>query len=412
MHLGKTERRSRQSFILMFAAVLVAGLLLAACGSSSSSSSAGSTSEGTETGSATTSETAAGGNSETTVYVEGVPNLKELYESSNEEPPTTGPAAAKGKSVAFISCSQAAPGCAEAAEAFTEAGKLLGWNVRVYDGKFNEDNGFATAFHAAIASGADAIVQTGIGCTETKTVLEEAKSAGIPVLETSSPECPGDDLYVGESDYNKRAATAGEFYEQYGENQAAYVVDKTEGKAKVIIAEWLGGIGPYISAGYENVFKKCAECEVLEGISFEAGELGPGLPLEQHFKTALTKYPEANAALFPFDSTAAYGGLAKAVVDSGSDLLAVGAEGSAEAISLMEEGKGIDAEAGASDNNWIGWEWADQLNRYFNGEPSVPQGIGIAVITPEKNLPPKGKSYQTDIDFKKAYEAIWAGEGK
>jgi ribose transport system substrate-binding protein len=416
MHPDKADVRARRLLsLLLVAGVIASGLLLAACGSSGSSSSSESTSaeptESTEAAETTESETAEGGDPETTVYAEGVPTLKELYESSNEEPPTTGPAAAEGKSVAFISCSQASPGCSGGAAAFTEAGKVLGWTVRTYDGKFNESNGYATAFHAAIASGADAIVETGISCEETKTLLEEAKSAKIPVIESSSPDCPGADMYVGDSYYNKNAKGASEYYEQYGENQMAFAIDKTEGKGKFILLEWPQGIGQYIYIGYQNMLEKCSECEVLESIKFEAGELGPGLPLEQHFKTALTKYPEADAALFTFDSLATFGGLAKVAVDSGNDeLMMIGAEGSAEAIALMEEEKGVSAEAGATDVNWTGWVWADQLNRYFNGQPSVPQGVGLSVVTTEKNLPPKGKPYQTEVDYKKAYEAIWAGE--
>jgi ribose transport system substrate-binding protein len=411
MHPDKTDRTARRLlFLLLVAGVIASGLLLAACGSSSSSSTESSSSEATEKSETTESEAPAGGSAETTAYVEGVPTLKELYETSNEEPPSTGPAAAKGKSVAFISCSQASPGCSEAAAAFSEAGKVVGWNVRVYDGKFNENNGYATAFHAAIASNPDAIVSAGISCSEVKTLLEEVKAADIPVIETNAEECAGAELYAAPAMFNKKFAGAREYYEAFGENQAAYMVDMTEGKAKVILPEYLGEIGTALTGGIKNVVEKCSECEIVESIPFEVKDLGPGLALEQRFKTALVKYSEANAVIIPFDSAAGYGGLAKAVVDSGSEILSVGAEGSAEANALMEEEKGIDAEAGASDNTWIGWSWVDQLNRYFNGQPPVPQGIGLAVITPEHNLPPKGKSYQAEVDFKKAYEEIWAGE--
>jgi ribose transport system substrate-binding protein len=426
MHPKKTEGRPRRLWGLLFVAVLIlSALVLSACGSSSSSSSSSTTesteatttpSEETETSGEET-ETAGGGNPETTVYAEGVPTLKELYESSNESPPTTGPKAAKGKTVEFFTCGMEAIGCAVPAEAFLEAAKVLGWNARIVDGHLNVGNGYANGIRQAIAANPDAIVSFGVGCAEATTPYEEAKKAGIPVVETQNidcndPEVGGKKLFTVENQFNKGALSAAEFYEEYGENQAAYVVDKTEGKAKVIDSEFVGTLGKRIGKGWTNVFEKCAECEVLETIQWEAAEQQPNGPLEQKFRTALTKYPEANAAIQTFDSSSTFGGLAKAVVDAGraGNMINVSGEGFNETLELIREEKGVTAEGGAWDNKWAGWELADELNRYFNGEPSVPEGVGLAVIDNEQNMPPKGQNYEADTNYVQAYEKIWTGK--
>lgn len=419
MHQTKTEGKARPTLsLLIVVGVLLSALLLAACGSSSTKTSSGGASAET-TSTASKSAEPSSGAAETTVYAKGVPTLKELYASSNEPPPTSGPPAAKGKTVVWVSCGQAAIGCAIPANSFLEAAKALGWKASIADGKLNVGNGYATAIHTAIASHPDAIIGFGIGCAEAKTPYEEVKAAGIPVVETQNIDCNdpranGPSLFKVKNLFTKKAKSAAEFYESYGRNQAAYVVDRTKGKAKVLLTEFVGLLGKSIGNGWKSVFQKCAECKILANVQWEAAEQRPAGPLEQKFVTTLTKYPEANAAIVTFDSTATYGGLAKAIVDAGRahNMLVVSGEGFNETLELVREEKGITAEAGAWDNKWAGWEAADELNRYFNGQPSVPEGVGVAVIDKEHNMLPKGQNYFSGIDFAKSYEEIWSGKTK
>lgn len=406
------EGRSRRRLCALFVAGLIASaLLLAACGSSSNS---GSGSSGANA--STKTNGASGGNPETTVYAPGVPTLKQLYESSNEAPPASGPSAAKGKEVIWVSCGQQAVGCRVAAEGFMEAAKVLGWKARIIDGKLNVDNGFATGIRTAIAAKPAAIITFGIGCEEQQTPFQEAKAAGIPVVETNTPDCSekgGPELFAVKNEFNKKALSASEFYERYGENQASYVVDKTAGKAKVLVNEWTGTAGKKIGAGWKKVFAKCSGCTILDNVGWEAAEQAPNGPMEQKFRTALTKYPEANSAIITFDSNATYGGLANAIVEANRqhNMVLVSGEGFNETLELIREEKGLTAEAGAWDQSkWFPWEVADELNRHFNGQPSVPEGIGLAVIDKEHNMPPKGENYKANVDFAKAYEEVWGGK--
>ena len=49
----------------------------------------------------------------------------------------------------------------------------------------------------------------------------------------------------------------------------------------------------------------------------------------------------------------------------------------------------------------------DTLNRFFNGAPAVPEGVGMALITKGHNLPASGDEYEATIDFKAAYMKAW-----
>lgn len=414
---GRARLALRLSFV---AAILISAFALAACGSSSSSSSESTSSEATQSeessgsGSSESSEAGSGGSPETSAYAEGVPTLKELYEGTEEAPPTSGPKAAPGKEVIVISCGNESPGCAVPSEEFVEAAEALGWKAKILDAKLNINNGNSNAIRTAIAAHPDAIVPFAINCVEGKSAFEEAKSAGIPLVEDSAIDCGtgSEKLWTVEESFNKDFKSTGEFYEKFGEDQAAYLVDKTEGKAKVLATEFAGPFGKSMNIGSTAIFKKCAECEVLENLSFEGAEQAPGGPLSQRFTTSLTKYPEANAALLAFDSVATFSGASKAIVDAGraNSMVVVAGEGFAESKQLIAEEAGLNAEGAAYDSARAQWGVADNLNRYFNGEPVVPQGVGLTVVDKEHNLEPVNKNYETKIDYKKAYEKIWTGK--
>ena len=107
-------------------------------GSSSAASSAAAT-PATSSAAGTSSAAASSGSSAslTKVVVPGVPTLAQLYAGSTTSPPTTSPAGAKGKSVWWISCSQAAPSCAQPAAQAAAAAKTMGIDFHVADGKFD-----------------------------------------------------------------------------------------------------------------------------------------------------------------------------------------------------------------------------------------------------------------------------------
>ncbi len=420
MHPSKETPRARWiPRLLILTGIIIAAVALAACGSSGSSSSSSTTeSSGEPTETDTTpaegnEPESSGGSQETTVYAKGVPTLAELYKGSEEQPPTSGPKAVPDKYVAVVSCGLESEGCLEGTEAFLEATKVIGWKTKTFNGKVNVNNGFATAIRSALATQPDAIALLGINCPEVKTSVEEIASAGIPIASYAGEDCGtgSEEFWSFPQLYNKGVENSNETYEEYGEFEAAYLIDATEGKAKILQVAFDVGFGVAVKKGQDAMFAKCAECEVLETLEFEGAETVPGGPLYTRFETLLTKYPEANAVAIPFDSLAA-GGLSKAITDSGraGEITAVSGEGNKETLRLIREEAGLNAEGAASSRGWIAWGLADNLNRYLAGQPVVYPGVGYVSISKEKNMPPDGQSYETPVDYKGAYEKIWSGK--
>jgi ribose transport system substrate-binding protein len=394
---------------------LLALLVIAGCGSSSSSSSSGSTATTSSTGG---EETTANGPDVNKAYAPGIATLAEMYKGSETPPPSTGPKAKPGVEAIWVSCGQEAPGCAGPADAFSEVAKALGWNYRIIDGKLNVDEGWANGVRTAVAAKPDVIIVHGESCPEIKQPLEEAKAEGIPVAEIESVDCDaslagsGEKLYSVGVEFTPEVKDTPEFYEQRGREQAAYLIDATEGKGKIIQFKEETYIGKYQAIGQDEVLEKCTECEILKTVEFATVEQVPSGPLAEKAASALVQNPEANAVIVTFDTNLVTGGVAKAVVDSGrsSEITVVGSEGYSEALQLVREEKGDNAEPISYDSHWTAWKLGDEINRYLNGEKSVPEGLGFVAIDKEHNLPPEGQDYQTKIDFKKAYESIWKGK--
>ena len=74
--------------------------------------------------------------------------------------PTDGPKAASGKTIVYVAQTLTNPGVAGNAKGVQEAGKAIGWNVRVIDGQ-GDPSGIAAAMGQAIALKPDGIVVGG-----------------------------------------------------------------------------------------------------------------------------------------------------------------------------------------------------------------------------------------------------------
>lgn len=352
----------------------------------------------------------------TKVYAEGVPTLEQLYASTEHAPSSSGPKLAPGKSVIFVSCGQASPGCAGPADEITSIAEKIGWNYKIIDGAFNVNDGYNTGMRQAIAAKPDAIVVHGISCQQILQPLREAQAANIPVFNIQGVDCddpknPGgatDPLFV-DMIFNEDFASAGEFYYEWGFLQAAYVIDATEGHAQIIRTHYAGSVtGDYQQAGQDAAIAKCADCKILATIDWVPSDLSAGGPLVQKFTTELTRNPSANAVIAEYDSVATTGGISKAITDAHreSTITVVGGEGYASALQLIREKAGLTADPGQS-AAWMAWGVVDTMNRYFNDSPLVAQGVGFRMVDIDHNMMPDGEDYAPPIDFKQAYLDSW-----
>jgi ribose transport system substrate-binding protein len=376
------------------AVVPMVAVALGACGSDDSASDQ--------------SESASSGSAEQ-VVADARAEVEQLFsQGSFESPPTSGPPIAPGKNVWLVSIGLPSPIDAAVVSSANQAAELVGWDATTCDGKFNP-NEQLNCIRSALAAGADGIGTEGFDCASVEAGLKDAADMDIPVVAIQGQDCseakPGTPpLFAGVLKYSD-----GDFVDwakAFGAAQANWIIDQTEGKAKVIhLKETDAVVLTAISDGFEETMAKCSTCEIVDTVEFVGGELGP--PLQSKLEQALVKNPDANAIDPPYDAVTT-SGLSQAVASSGrGDELAIvsGADGVSASFDLVRSGA-VDAGVGLSPE-WEGFALIDGLNRVFNGQEVISSGNGLQLYDAETNLPPPGEPFDTGIDYKAAYEKSW-----
>lgn len=379
---------NRTKLVVIAALAVLSVLVLAACGS--------------DDGGGGTDETA---KSSDVADYEGA--LDALY-AGNFEPPSGPPVKpVKGKSIWLITTGQNIETSQNITAAIEEAGDLLGWDVSLFDGKF-ESSRWLTGVQQALAAKADGIILFAIDCAPIKAAVEQADKAGVPVVGVEGQDCD-----PGLFDYNLTFIDGQNFQEWIEEGfagtQAKWVVADTKGEAKTIVTVQTDLFVTRIALpGIERVFKTCPTCEIVDVVNFVGTDFGP--PLQQKIEQSLTEHPEANSFIAAYDAVMTTGGGAAALRASGrlGEMSIMGGEGSAPGVELIYDEAGIDACSGI-DFFPEGYGAVMGMVRIFAGQDPYEgeTGIGSQICDLEHNLPPEGQAYQAPIDYAAEYEKLW-----
>ncbi|MDE1996934.1 MAG: substrate-binding domain-containing protein, partial [Rhizobiaceae bacterium] len=95
--------------------------------------------------------------------------------------PTSGPKAASGKNIVILAADMKNGGILGVVNGIQEAAGVLGWKVTALDGA-GSIGGRTAAFGQAMALKPDGIIIDGFDAVEQKPAMEQAKSAGIPMV--------------------------------------------------------------------------------------------------------------------------------------------------------------------------------------------------------------------------------------
>jgi ribose transport system substrate-binding protein len=339
--------------------------------------------------------------------------LTKAYGGTDGTLPTSSPPAAKGKEVWILSCSQAAPGCAIPAQAAVQAAAAIGWKSKILDGKF-DPTVWNKLLRSAVAAKPDAVILDAVDCAAVQASLSAAKQAGIKIYGFYSFDC-NDSYTKGASLFDGQLSFApwkdyGDFIQnQFARTQAAYAIVKQAGKANVVeFYETDVAVAHHIADGYDRWMATCPGCKVWK-VPFTGADLIGG-KLQAKAAAALSRYPTANVVAAPYDATILLG-IGAAVAEaraSGRKLLLTGGEGLGPNIALIRKG-GQDFAAGLP-AAWVGWAAIDGLNRVFNGQPQVGEGLGNEAIDSAHNLPTKTAYYDGNSrsgDYRAVYEKLW-----
>lgn len=318
--------------------------------------------------------------------------------------PTTGPKAAAGKSVVYVSLTQNSSGNADSARGAEEAAKVLGWKFTLIDGKGTATGG-ADALSQAIALKPDAIILGSVSIENNKTLIKQANDAGIVVIGWHATDKPGPVAdpkvftNVGTDPYDI-AYTAGEYavVDSNGTAQAEVISDR---QYPIVVTK---------SDGIEKAIAECSGCKLLSEDNAPFGEVPqrtPGLinSLLQRFGGNLGYILTFNEVYFDF----AVPTLKAAGIDPASPphLVAAG-DGSESAYQRIRNGQ-YQVATVPEPAVMHGWQLIDELNRAFAGE--APSGFVTKVhLVTKANVDADGgdkNRFEPSNNYRDHYKAIW-----
>src|SRR6478752_10701184 len=300
-------------------------------------------------------------------------------------PPTEPSKAPAGAKVWVVSCGESVPTCATPAAGAVAAAKAAGMEATSCDGKLNPQ-GWSECIRQGISAKVDGIIVIGQDCSSFQSALQEAKNAGIPTIGAGGNDCDisgGDKLYSATTQMLPDM-TAQQWWEKMGALQAAWIIDKTDGKASVLSLKFTDAIwGGWIQDGFEAELATCDGCKIEDTLELGNQDVGSG-QLPQKVSTALLKTPTSN------------------------EVNVIGNFGEVGNLDFIRSTGGEDATVGFS-SDWSGWAGVDALIRVLNGDEVVPAGIGLQVIDADNNMPAEGKpfAYNPAVDFASAYQKLW-----
>lgn len=318
--------------------------------------------------------------------------------------PGTGPKAAADKTIVFVAADMKNGGILGVSKGVEEAGKAIGWKVRVMDGQ-GSVSGRTAALNQALALKPAGIVVGGFDTTEQKVVFGAATKAGIPLVGWNAGPKPGPDAAAGL--FANVTTTA----DDISEAAALWAVADSDGKAGVVIfTDSQYSIAVYKAKAMEAVIKKCPGCTVLSYEDSPIADSATRMPtltttLLQKFGARWTHSLAINDLYFDF-----MGSSLKAAGKKGDDLpRAVSAGDGSEAAYQRIRAKNYQSATVPGPLNMQGWQVVDELNRAFAKAPWSGYVPGAHLVTPANvNRDGGAKNvYDPENGYRDQYKRIW-----
>lgn len=318
--------------------------------------------------------------------------------------PTSGPQAAPGKHVVFISCGAFNQICVSVGKSVTEAGGKVGWKITTIDGK-GSASGWLSAWNQALALKPDGI----IGFTSADAVqapIQEAKQMGIPVVGVLSAPRPGPDPSEG------LFTNVSQDPASIGKAEAQYAIAKSNGTARaVIVYDALYAIARYKAEAMKDEIAKCSGCKVLEYVNTPAAQIEQNAG--QLISRWVTRYGAEPIWILTvgdvfadfFTSPLRAGG-----VDP-SKVMIVAADGFPSAYARIRKGDYQVATAPQPQSE-LGYQAVDEMNRALAKQPA--SGFAPPVYIVDKSdidlYGGKNDEFTPDNDFASRYLSIWSAK--
>ncbi len=316
--------------------------------------------------------------------------------------PTQPAKAPKGVKLAVVVCGFALGGCMGPGKSIEEAGKKLGWEVALFDGKA-DPKAQATAILAALATHPTALVTVAINFQTMQLPMHEAKKANVPVVSVGeSGDSPDPPLQL----------KPGELGPEFGVNwddhgmgvmMGKWIAKEMGGKANLVIYQDREFEGVVLST--QGVADGCEGCKV-DWQQFTASQIGSGLG--QQVVGYLRSHPDVNFVYGSYDPAAF--DMVTAIRRAGmGDKVKVAADiALPENQNLIRKGD-IQVASAAFDMHYLGYATVDQIIRMLNKQPLFePHGENVPLkIVDKASLPAGGGVYEFPKGFIDKYMKLW-----
>lgn len=318
--------------------------------------------------------------------------------------PTTGPKAAEGKTIVYVSTDQRNGGALGAGEGVAAAATKIGWTFRASDGQ-GSVAGRTSALEQAIASKPDVIVLGGIDATEQAAAIQEAAKQGIVLIgwHSYAKSGPHDTLPIFTNITTDPLEVA--------RGAASFPCAELKGKVgAVIFTDSTYEIAIKKSNAMAEVIKACGESKVLEIVDTPLADASNRMPqlttsLLQRYGKAWTTSLSINDLTFDFMAPS----LSAAGIDGKSNPLAISAgDGSEAAFQRIRSGE-YQAGTVAEPLHLQGWQIVDEANRALNKEKESGFVAPSHLFLPS-NIDSDGgpkNTYDPNNGYAEAYAKIW-----
>ena len=320
--------------------------------------------------------------------------------------PTSGPKAMAGKTIIVLAGDMKNGGILGVTTGVEEAGKVVGWTVRVIDGA-GTVSGRTAAFSQALALKPDGLIVNGFDAIEQKPGLDAAQAAKIPIVSWHSGPVIGplkdSAVRVNVSTDPMEVSKAAAMWAYVDAGGKPGVVIFTDGQYQIAVAK---------ADRMKQVIQQLGGT-VLSYEDTPIAETSNRMPqlttsLLQRFGAKWTHSLAINDIYYDFMGPS----LSSAGISGdGSPRPVAAGDGSESAYQRIRSGE-YQSVTVAEPLNLQGWQLVDELNRAFAGQPPSDYVSPLHVVTKD-NVEFDGgprNSFDPDNGYRKAYSAIWTGK--
>jgi ribose transport system substrate-binding protein len=314
--------------------------------------------------------------------------------------PTTGPKATAGKLIVYVAQTLTNPGVAGAAKGVQEAGKAIGWQVRVIDGQ-GDQSGIQAAFGQALALKPAGIVIGGFDPNSIKAQISQANAAGIPLVGWHALSDPGP------SSDPKLFSNVTTKVEDVAKISAQWIIAQSNGTAGVVVftdnsIPFAAGTAKMIEAG----LAECDTVKLLQTENIPIADAGTRTP--QEFSSLISRYGNKwtySVAIndLYFDNAATPLRAAGKTGDGAPFNVGAG-DGSSAAFQRIAS-KQFQAATVPEPLQQEGWQIVDELNRAFNKQDA--SGYVPAVHVSDSSNIGDSASWDPANGYQDVYKKIW-----